>query len=103
MLHPVCNTTDCAPDKVKQIIGDANCFFRSLSFLISGDEQQHALVRALVVSLITGSMDDELKKIYVNWLESGDFEKLGDWATDAEVYILIACDNLCVCGQSSKP
>ncbi|KAK4299280.1 hypothetical protein Pmani_028422 [Petrolisthes manimaculis] len=44
------NTSE--PHTVKDIEGDGNCLFRALSFTISGEEDQHAVVRSLIRDFI---------------------------------------------------
>lgn len=38
------------PDKrsIKKIVGDGNCLYRSLSYILTGSEDQHFLVRSLI-------------------------------------------------------
>ncbi|KAK4316576.1 hypothetical protein Pmani_000598 [Petrolisthes manimaculis] len=44
------NTSE--PHTVKEIEGDENCIFRALSFAITGEEDQHAVVRSLICDFI---------------------------------------------------
>ncbi|KAK3865700.1 hypothetical protein Pcinc_028710 [Petrolisthes cinctipes] len=44
------NTSE--PHTVKEIEGDGNCHFRALSFAITGEEDQHAVVRSLICDFI---------------------------------------------------
>ncbi|KAK3857877.1 hypothetical protein Pcinc_018587 [Petrolisthes cinctipes] len=44
------NTSE--PHTVKEIEGDGNCLFRALSFAITGEEDQHAVVRSLICDFI---------------------------------------------------
>ena len=37
-----------SPHRVKSILGDGNCLFRSFSYLITGTEQQHGHVREAI-------------------------------------------------------
>jgi len=72
------------PIKQKRIIGDGNCFFRSLSFIICGDESSHDIMRGLIVSHMIGTLHSTLKHIYND--ETLGNKRLGDWSTDAEVF-----------------
>ena len=38
------------PRRVKSIMGDGNCLFRSFSYLITGTEQQYAQVREAILN-----------------------------------------------------
>jgi hypothetical protein len=38
------------PHRVKHIVGDGNCLFRSFSYLITGTERQRAQVRAAILN-----------------------------------------------------
>jgi hypothetical protein len=72
------------PQKQKRIVGDGNCFYRSLSFIVCGDEQNHEIMRALVVSHMNGPFDKKLKEIYSKELLAN--HQLREWSTDAEVF-----------------
>ena len=47
------NTSE--PLAVKVIKGDGNCFFRSMSFAITGEENQHPVVRSLICDFLSTS------------------------------------------------
>lgn len=40
------------PSLIKAIIGDGNCFYRSLSYWITGTEDQHLPIRILITQVI---------------------------------------------------
>ena len=52
---------------------------------MTGDEDSHAILRALVVSHMQGPMDETLRSIYKERIEL-DKHYIGDWATNAEVF-----------------
>jgi hypothetical protein len=54
-----------------------------LCFFVTGSEQNHDMIRALVLSHMQGPYDATLKSMYLNDVGG---TKIGDWATDAEVY-----------------
>ena len=51
----ICLTT---PVSIKRIIGDSNCFYRSIAFAITGSQRQHLAVRQAIVNhmLVVGDV-----------------------------------------------
>ena len=39
----------CDPDALETVLGDGNCYFSTLSFILTGSKDNHAKVRALLV------------------------------------------------------
>lgn len=57
--------------RVEKIVGDGNCMFRSLSYVLTGSESQHAAVRAQIVmhmKTIAPLMLEHIKSFYVQEL-----------------------------------
>ncbi|XP_066958565.1 uncharacterized protein [Macrobrachium rosenbergii] len=57
------NTSE--PLLVKDIEGDGNCLFRSLSYAITGEEDQHAVIRSLIcdyASITEKTRDDSMRQ-----------------------------------------
>ena len=72
--------------------GDGNCFFRAISFLLTGSECQHIHVRNVVVkhmiskscsSLLSGFLGDDVEK----YITKSGMATNCKWATDAEILI----------------
>ncbi len=59
------------PGTILRIIGDGNCLFRALSAVFSGEQDNHDIIRALVVS----SMETP----------NNDMDRLGTYGTDEEI------------------
>lgn len=83
------NTSE--PLAVQPIVGDGNCLFRALSFAITGDEEQHAVVRSLIC----------------DFLESTGHQKAGEmrqnkvWGTTTEILAAAEMFQLNVCVWAS--
>ena len=45
----------CEPLEMKDVEGDGNCLFRSLSYAITGEEDQHAVIRTLICDYATSN------------------------------------------------
>ena len=72
------------PTRNKQIAGDGNCFFRAVSYVITGSEDQHDAVRKLICDHIIESpllFDGKAGDLY---LRSTNMRKLGIWGTNDE-------------------
>ena len=78
----------------KQITGDGNCFFRAISYVISGTERNHALVRDATVKHLLQTKDmfsNTLRQEYRTVREYVLKRKImedGTWATDTEISAL---------------
>ena len=72
---------------------DGNCFFRAISYWLTGSEEQHEKVRLMLVQymkedewkangtkIIGGDVDDYLSRI--------NMEAPGVWATETEIYAM---------------
>lgn len=55
------NTSE--PLDVKIIEGDGNCLFRALSFVITGEEAQHAIVRSLICDYVASTENIKVDKM----------------------------------------
>ena len=90
----------CGHDfEVKQIDGDGNCFFRSISYLLLGIEDKHDIIRASIVEYIVNP--DNLAKLrsYIpqefstghEYVEATQMNLPTAWATEVELF---ACAQL---------
>ena len=85
-------TTQLGPKKTKRICGDGNCFFRSISYIITGTEENHSNLRK-ATSLHLGEMNivarkkflDEEPKVY---LERSKMANDKVWATEKEIFTI---------------
>ncbi|XP_052126038.1 uncharacterized protein LOC127749946 [Frankliniella occidentalis] len=78
-----------AAKKTESIRGDGNCFYRALSYVLTGEETSHSSVRKKLAAFmktepkVASFSDRETSAQYVR--ESG-CGMLGKWATDVEIY-----------------
>ena len=90
----------CGHDfEVKQIGGDGNCFFRTISYLLLGIEDKHDIIRASIVEYIVNP--DNLAKLrsYIpqefstghEYVEATQMNLPTTWATEVELF---ACAQL---------
>ena len=94
------NLRDCTPDSIQQITGDGNCYFRAISFLLTGSQSSYANIRALLVANMLGRLKSSCNKFlstkYVyqqsnyrtvqDWVNKTGMNQNGKWATDLEVF-----------------
>ena len=75
------------PSSSLPIFGDGNCFFRTLSVLISGVQDHHAHIRFVLCKYIS-----ENKTVFhsitnnSNYIVSSNMAKCGVWATEVEIF-----------------
>ena len=84
------------PDVVYSTKGDGNCFFRAVSYIITGSECQHKAVRDLVVQHMQTSdhLETYFNQHMGEYLSSSNMSQYGVWATDTE---LLGCASLLNC------
>jgi hypothetical protein len=86
-----------------KIGGDGNCLFRAISFLLTGEEHQHHLIRAKIIERIAESHKDpdDPVKLYLGKEDGRDYLKrtnmgnFGKWGTDFEIFTcaqILECD-----------
>ena len=78
-----------APSIRMSIYGDGNCYFRSISYILSGEEKFHLEVRRAVCDFIT-VFDGELKPFLkrgegAGYIKQSEMRKSGKWATETEI------------------
>jgi hypothetical protein len=89
-----------APRRLHRTKGDGNCFFRCISYLLTGSEEQYIAVRDLVVSHMSSKTVEQKLRTYANedmgeYLSRSRMEDAGTWATDVEIVAtanLLGCD-----------
>jgi len=78
--------SDCKPTKLYTVKGDGNCFFRCLSYMVTGDEDHHTVMRQWVVNTT------EEKHIYGDkpsvgqYLTTSKMELDRTWSTEVEIF-----------------
>ncbi|XP_055956955.1 uncharacterized protein LOC126820662 [Patella vulgata] len=81
------------PSQIKSITGDGNCYFRSVSYAISGTEVNHRIVRLAVVNHLKNNAAIFTPYLRAGFLSVDDYLKrsrmryLGSWATELEIYV----------------
>ena len=86
------------PRKYYQVDMDGNCFFRCISYILTGSEDYHETIRGHVVDHM--SKIQEKVKGYLNnhpqtYISQSGIEKDGIWATDSEIMTtanMLDCD-----------
>ena len=78
----------------KQVVGDGNCFFQSIAFLITGSELSHNIICVHLVAYIVEEQNWDCLKLYAPTKYSGGLEYVnttrmshwGEWATEVELF-----------------
>ena len=78
------------PKTVQAIKGDGNCFFRSVSFAITGTQLHHRTVRDNVVTYMNAHAEKIQNHYGHNYLESSNMSENAEWATEAELFAAAA-------------
>ena len=78
------------PKNIHKVVGDGNCFFRAVSFSISGTEKNHVNLRDQIVDhmsspAISASLKGYLSEDVGDYLERNKMRDNAVWATDAEI------------------
>ena len=78
------------PKDVQKIKGDRNCFFRALSYALSGSECSHAIMRQRIVNHMRQPTTSKKLERYMNenvdmYLRRSNMVSNGVWATDVEI------------------
>ena len=93
------------------VLGDGNCFFRAISYLLLGQEVKHDVIRARIIDYIMDQNNfDKLRSYIPQHYPSGEayiqgkaMADLTTWATEVELF---ACAQLCgkdiVCYSHSR-
>ena len=74
---------DCEPRFVENIVGDGNCYFRALSFILTRSQEYHFNLRTIIVNNMLGklknSCDTFLRTKYV--YQQRNYRSVKDWVT----------------------
>ena len=90
----------CSENFIEHVLGDGNCFFRAISYLLLGQEVKHDVIRARIIDYIMDPNNfDKLRSYIPQHYPSGEAyiqgEAMADlttWATEVELF---ACAQLC--------
>lgn len=87
------------PRRVYKTQGDGNCYFRAISYILTGSETNHTLLREKVVHHMNSALSEQLRgylnQDVIGYVENSRIGNDGVWATDAEVMAtanLLGCD-----------
>jgi len=88
------------PWRIYNIRGDGNCYFRVISFILTGVESNHLVVRDRVVrhmesAAIGSKLEGYLNKNVTDYLNSSCMDRDSVWAMDADIIStanLLGCD-----------
>ena len=89
--HPVPININQDPSSTMRIVGDGNCFFRALSHIITGSQENYHELRLLVTSFMREN-DHLLKSVLdlnesiTAYLQRTGMEKQKVWATEVEIF-----------------
>ena len=76
------------PTKIVPIIGDGNCLFRSFSYVITGRQTYHNLLRQKIVDhmqTIENVLQPHIKSSVVDYLARSQMRSNGIWGTDVDI------------------
>ena len=77
------------PSKVHPILGDGNCLFRALSYVITGTQSYHADIRSKIIQHmieIENLLFPHTNMSLVSYLEQSGMANIGTWGTDIEIF-----------------
>ena len=82
------------PVQCKDVIPDGNCFFRCISFCITGSEDHFNSVRALIVSYmpeirqhLEAKLLPDVTQTVEQYITDSKMDCNGTWATQVEIYV----------------
>lgn len=77
------------PSKVQQVLGDGNCLFRALSYVITGRQSYHCDIRRKIVlhmREIENLLLPHINMSLDSYLEQSGMTNEGSWGTDIEIF-----------------
>ena len=89
--HVVLDSTDRS--KTKRIVGDDNCMFHALTYIITGSEAQHMELRQIILQYMPYVGDYLLRGFIQNtssveeYIRSNHLQNVGTWGTDVEMLL----------------
>ena len=91
------------PHATKPIGGDGNCFFRSISYIITGSELQHMDVRRVIVDHM--KFVDYYPPGYTSaeqYIQATRMDRFGTWGTDTEMVTLAHLLQTCIFSYNTE-
>ena len=94
-----------------KVLGDGNCFFRAISYLLLGQEVKHGVIRARIIDYIMDTNNFDKLRSYIPqhypsceaYIQGEAMADLTTWVTEVELF---ACAQLCgkdiVCYSHSR-
>ena len=90
---------------VKKVLGDGNCLFRALSYLLCGSEDGHVMLRQTICNTIMRAGPDSVIGRYVGentmvYMQRTKMTEDAQWGTDIEIFTaaqLLKCDIYTYC------
>ena len=86
----------------ESIKGDGNCLFRTLSFIITGSEEQHTLVRKAILHYVLQIAHFMLSQLIIGhssvfeYIQHTCMDQDGTWGTEIEIFTLAHLLNTCI-------
>ena len=82
---------DAVPGKVVGVLGDGNCFYRAISYAITGAEDSHMKLRKKLATY----MSTDIAEKFTHWTSNPNYVKenrvgySGVWATTTEILAML--------------
>ena len=82
---------DAVPGKVVGVLGDGNCFYRAISYAITGAEDSHMKLRKKLATY----MSTDIAEKFTHWTSNPNYVKenrvgySGVWATTTEIQAML--------------
>lgn len=81
------------PSSVHRIVGDGNCLFRAVSYVVSGSKERHKVLRKFAVAQMY-DIGRKFNRIAgqnaTDYMKQTKMNELGVWGTDVEIFALSA-------------
>ena len=97
------------PLKTCRIEPDGNCLFRCFSQILTGTQENHGKLRAMIVSFIldNGSLFHSVCSSVVEHINTSKMAHLGTWGTEIEIFAMATILNSRIyvyskCGEAKK-
>jgi len=83
-----------APVTRQQITGDGNCYFQTISFILTGKANQHSEFRQILINYMTVSPTSNAINTFLQhyenqtvleYVSTTNMDKEGTWATEVEI------------------
>ena len=95
------------PAATTRIAADGNCFFRSISLVVTGSQDFHQELRLLITTHRIHKSKNPVFSSLVSsdksmeqYMKRSRMQSLGVWATEVEIIAaasFVECNHLCIC------